>query len=95
MYKKGESGNPGGRPKVANLRKVLDRSIGDVLVAEKLRAFIEGRVKGQKPAQALEAMELYLKYRYGAPTQAVEFEGQGFPIDIRTVEIVKDSAGEK
>ena len=70
-FKKGESGNPGGRPKAAaGLRKELDRRYGDnakMLLDEldALRASANERVR-------LDALKLALAYHCGQPTQRIE-----------------------
>ena len=72
-FKKGESGNPGGRPKAAaGLRKELDRRYGDnakMLLDEldALRTSANERVR-------LDALKLALAYHCGQPTQRIETE---------------------
>ena len=89
-FKPGVSGNPGGRPQQKALRAALRAEFGkdDKLIAQKLRRFVDGSVKGQTARDTLNAIEVYLKWLYGAPLQSVSLEGE-FP-DIRIVEIVKD-----
>ena len=76
IFKKGESGNPGGRPKAAaGLRAELDRrygSDGKILLNEldKLR-------KSKNEKIRLDALKLALAYHCGQPTQRIEHSGDG------------------
>lgn len=70
-FKKGESGNPGGRPKAAaGLRAELDRRYGSdskVLLDE-----LDGLRKSNNERVRLEAIKLTLAYHCGQPTQRIE-----------------------
>lgn len=78
-FKKGESGNPGGRPKAATgLRAELDKRYGDnakVLLDEldKLR-------KSENEKIRLDALRLALAYHCGQPTQRLEHSGDALVV---------------
>src|SRR5436190_17132338 len=70
-FKKGESGNPGGRPKAATgLRKELDRRYGDN--AKKLLDELDELRKSNNERVRLDAVKLALAYHAGQPTQRIE-----------------------
>src|SRR5688572_17063162 len=70
-FKKGESGNPGGRPKAeTGLRKELDRRYGDN--AKKLLDELDELRRSQNERVRLDALKLALAYHCGQPTQRIE-----------------------
>ena len=85
-FKKGESGNPGGRPKAAaGLREELEKRYGadgKVLLDEldKLR-------KSKNEKIRLDALKLALAYHCGQPTQRIEHGGDGLQVP-KEVELV-------
>lgn len=77
-FVKGKSGNPGGRPKLAEEFKERCRKLVDSHVID----FWEEEVK-TRGANAAKASELLAAYAYGKPTQAVEVAGKdGGPIEV-------------
>ena len=71
LYKPGESGNPGGRPKAATgLRQELDRRYGDdaKVLLDQLDAFRNS----DNEKIRLDAVKLALAYHCGQPTQRLE-----------------------
>ena len=72
-FMKGESGNPGGRPKAAmGLRKELDRRYGDN--AKKLLDELDELRMSDNERVRLDALKLALAYHCGQPTQRIETE---------------------
>jgi hypothetical protein len=70
-WKKGVSGNPGGRPRAAEgLRQLLVTEFGGN--AEKLVARLKQLSKSKNDRVALSAVELLLAYHAGRPTTVVD-----------------------
>ena len=85
-FKKGESGNPGGRPKAATgLRKELDRRYGDN--AKKLLDELDELRKSENERVRLDALKLALAYHCGQPTQRLEHSGE-LPLVPQSVDFV-------
>lgn len=84
-FQKGQSGNPGGRPKAAaGLRECLGKKYGDDgrKLADKLDVLINHR----NPKIALAAIELALAYLVGKPVSQHELSGVGGkPLAMRVV----------
>lgn len=78
-WEKGQSGNPGGRPKKAAwLREEVLKDLPAYYDILKNIASGQGKQKEQ-----INAIELLLSYGLGKPTQAVELSGQdGGPLRI-------------
>lgn len=78
-FKKGQSGNPSGRPKTdQELRDALDKVMGGPeAYAKKLKEFMDfARDQNVK----LAAFKLAIEYRFGKPRQQVELEAGADPI---------------
>ena len=74
-FKKGESGNPGGRPKAAaGLRIELDRRYGDS--AKVLLDELDKLRKSENEKIRLDALKLALAYHCGQPPQRLEHSGE-------------------
>ena len=85
-FKKGESGNPGGRPKTAvGLRKELDRRYGTS--AKKLLDEVDTLRQSPNEKIRLDALKLLLAYHCGQPTQRIEHAGDELQIP-KQVELV-------
>jgi hypothetical protein len=79
-WKKGQSGNPGGRPKVAAEVKELARNHGPAAVARLAKLMMS---KNQRVAVA--ACVAILDRGYGKPAQAVAVTGEGGgPIEVNS-----------
>jgi hypothetical protein len=84
-FAKGASGNPGGRPKVAEEFKERCRRVVDASVF----AAWENEIISQGP-DWMEASKLLAAYGYGKPAQAVELTGKdSAPLSISIVRTVK------
>lgn len=78
-FKKGESGNPGGRPKAAaGLREELERRYGND--AEKLLDQLDRLMKSKNERTQLDAVKLALAYHAGNPTQRLEHSGDALVV---------------
>lgn len=81
QFKPGQSGNPNGRPKVADAfkercRKAVDERVIDAWISE-VASLGDNWMK---------ASELLAAYAYGRPTQAVEHSGgDGEPLSIQII----------
>jgi hypothetical protein len=73
-FQKGQSGNPGGRPKSAKgLREQLEAKYG--VGAPKLIARLDAMSVGKNERVAFEATRLLMAYHFGPPVQKVETSG--------------------
>ena len=91
-WKKGETGNPNGRPK-GSLRDIKE-VLKDLLSQEKnnsqlidglMTVVVNKALKGD-----LKAVEMLLSYTYGKPTQKTEITGaEGAPIEVVSNDLTK------
>lgn len=78
-FKKGESGNPGGRPKAAaGLRDELERRYGND--GKKLLDQLDRLMKSKNERTQLDAVKLALAYHAGQPTQRLEHSGDALVV---------------
>ena len=80
-FKKGQSGNPGGRPSRARkqLNELLDETFTPTKRKRVLKALIERAEQGDH-----DAITLLMAHTWGKPRQTTEISGiDGEPIDVR------------
>lgn len=83
-FKPGQSGNPGGRPKVADVFKMGCRRVVDELVLERWRDEVE-----KLGDNWVKCSELLAAYGYGKPTQYTELSVDGKTRDVVTEKLEK------
>lgn len=84
-FQKGQSGNPGGRPKA-------ERDVRAAMMAQlpQRMAKLAALCAHKNPQTALRALELWLGYAIGKPRQAVELSGiDGGPIEHADVSALR------
>jgi hypothetical protein len=95
-WKKGESGNPAGRPKkIPELNKLLADVLGQEKNGQTAAEKIIDKLRQEAEKGNIRAAELLLKYTYGAPVQRLEHTGaEGGPVEtvIRFIDDSKDEA---
>lgn len=85
-WKRGESGNPSGRPKAAaGLRIELDKRYGED--AKVLLDELDALRKSENEKIRLDALKVALAYHCGQPTQRLEHSGD-LPMVPEVVELV-------
>jgi len=93
-FKKGQSGNPKGRPrKLPELRTLLADVLGEEKNGKTAAEKIIDKLRQKAEAGDIRAAELLLKYSYGQPVQRLEHSGpDGAPVEtiIRFVDDSKD-----
>jgi hypothetical protein len=95
-FKKGQSGNPAGRPKkIPELPALLATVMGEEKDGMSAAEAILKRLRQDAAKGNIRAAELLLKYTYGAPVQRLEHTGaEGGPVEtvIRFVDDSQDEA---
>jgi hypothetical protein len=75
QFQKGQSGNPGGRPKQADgLRKALEAKYGENV--QQLVDRLDSYLASENERVSLDAWKVAMAYYHGQPTQRVEHEGE-------------------
>ena len=91
-FKKGQSGNPNGRPKLRDIKEVLTDLLSQEKNKQQLVDAVMTVVVNKALKGDLKAADMLLSYTYGKPTQKTEITGaDGERIDFK-VEVVQ---GEK
>ena len=98
-WQKGQSGNPGGRPRVPDdLKKSCRRlaakgmKVLEEIISSKDTFGEDGKrtAMGASPSEKIAAIKLAMEYGYGKPVQPIEGKGEDGNI---VVEIVRFGAG--
>jgi len=88
LWKKGQSGNPGGRPKELSWARAEIAKRGPELVRE-LLAIATGE-RETEPREQLKAIEIACAYWLGKPSQHVELTGaEGGPMLVAGLDVTK------
>jgi hypothetical protein len=87
-FKKGQSGNPKGRPKLPDLKEAMAKILGEEKDGKiALEAILAG-LRAKAVRGDARAAELLLKYTYRQPTQEVDITTNGKEIRSWTVKSV-------
>ena len=76
-FKKGESGNPKGRPKLPDLREVMAEILGEEKNGDTALKVIVAKLRELAAKGNIKAAEVLLARGYGLPKQVVESEIKG------------------
>ncbi len=90
MFTKGQSGNPGGRPRATAELRNLAQTAG----LEAFQRVIE-LTRHEDPKIALEAVKIVLDRGFGRPAQPVDGDGQGGPIVQKIELVIVDAEGDE
>ena len=88
MFTKGQSGNPGGRPRATAELRDLAQTAG----LDAFRRVVE-LTRHEDPKVALEAVKIVLDRGFGRPAQPVDGDGQGGPIAHKIEIVIVDPQG--
>jgi|694.fasta_scaffold27346_5 hypothetical protein len=83
-WKKGESGNPKGRPKLPDLKEAMANILGEEKNGRNALEVILAALQAKAAKGDAKAAELLLKYTYSQPVQKVEQSGSS-DVTIRVV----------
>jgi len=92
-FKKGESGNPDGRPKLPDLREVMAEMLSEEKDGKSALQAIVARLRQLATAGNIKAAEVLLSRGYGLPKQNIEHSGT-MELKNITVEIIEHKGGE-
>lgn len=93
-WKKGESGNLAGRPKLPELRTLLDEILGEEKDGKTAAFAILAALRAKAAKGDIRAAEVLLNRGYGLPKQHIEHSGSiETPITLTLDERFKDNAG--
>jgi hypothetical protein len=93
-FKKGESGNPKGRPKLPDLKLLLADILGEEKDGKTAAEAILMKLRQMAAQGNLKAAEMLLNRGYGLPKQTVELSGNpDAPINFVLDERYKDDPG--
>ena len=76
-WKKGESGNPKGRPKMPDLREALAEAMAETKDRTTALSAIIKALRAKATRGDVNAAKLLLSYGYGQPDQKIKHEGDG------------------
>lgn len=71
-WKKGESGNPNGRPKLPDLKEAMSTILGETKEGRTALEAILSAIRLKAVKGDIRAAELLLKYTYQLPSQRIE-----------------------
>ena len=76
-YKKGQSGNPSGRPKrtMDLAKKIMEKTQDGEELVEKLLSLARGEVKRARPADQIKAIEMLFDRAYGKSVSHTDVTG--------------------
>lgn len=92
-FKKGQSGNPKGRPPVIPelnqlLAKVLSETKGDMTAAEAILRSLLQKATSSSHSQSVRAAEVLLERGFGKTTQPVDVTSKGQSITPPTINLI-------
>jgi hypothetical protein len=89
-FKKGQSGNPKGRPKLPDIKDVLAQYLADQKDGVNALEAMILRLRQMAIGGDLKAMEMLMDRAYGKPKQAVDHTTGGEPMPCPVIVFPKD-----
>jgi alkylation response protein AidB-like acyl-CoA dehydrogenase len=87
-FKKGQSGNPNGRPKLPDLKEAMAKVLGEEKDGRTALEAILAALRLKAARGDAKAAELLLKYTYRQPTQEIDLKSNGKEMRSWTVKSV-------
>ncbi len=84
QFKKGQTGNPKGRPKLPDLKEAMANILGEEKDGRNALEAILAALRSKAARGDAKAAELLLKYTYSQPVQKIEQSGSS-DVTIRVV----------
>jgi hypothetical protein len=94
-FKKGQTGNPNGRPKLPDLKEVMAKVLSEEVKGKSSLESILKAIKGKANKGDVRAAELLLKYTYSMPVQKHDVSTLGEKVNTTTVIVHNNDMAKK